>query len=316
MKSELIANYNLEDGTKISRVLPIDRNNFLFLTVDSRSKEKKFCINLKGDIERKIEVAYVQNPHELNYFTSLFKFRNGFGLLEYTGRVWLWDSLATDPKKFTIKDPFPSENSFVKGFASCISHDGENFVLGIEEPLSYGFPAKYWCSFELKSNFLFGLPLPGRKLSMGAMYALDIAKYPETSRRQGEWLNILSLIKKGDKILLHTNGGAATRLKSGLDFEFSLLSVMDEENNHIRNFEIEKGMGTFSSDKNYFLLDPKNGKRRLMFYGLESFEVEFEISISDLKEGKSEFVFFDLCGDCLYAYGKDFLHIRRIINEG
>lgn len=319
MKTELLYEYDLEEGIEISRVLPIDQDNFLVLVCKAEKGKKEFCINIiggntpiiAGNNPRKIKVTPIQERDGLNHFTALFKYKSGFGLMEYTGRVLLWESLGGKPVRVSIQDPFLSANEFVKGFTSFISHEGNEFIIGIEEPISSGFPAKYWAKLALRPKSFFWIKSSFIRPDLGKLYRLDLDQYPITSRHkfpEGEWLNILQLIKREDKIYLHTNGGAASRTKSGPDYEFSILSILDRENNLIKNVNVEEGKGCFSTDKKYFILHPRKNKTKLLFYSLENLEIAFEVFIS--YPGK--YFSFDFCGDRLYVHGRDFLHIRKL----
>ena len=146
---------------------------------------------------------------------------------------------------------------------------------------------------------------------------LEINQYPATSRNyaEGEWLGIQALGVDEHRLLLHTNGGASTRTKSGPDFEFSIISEFDRNLRFIDNHMVEEGKVFFSADKKCFTVLSRNNKK-LLVYNTDHFQVEFEISLTpkqNLGAAKPKYLSVDIWKDNLYLYGKDFLNICKIL---
>ncbi|MCG8308882.1 MAG: hypothetical protein MI975_15920, partial [Cytophagales bacterium] len=295
-------------------VLPVDSNDFVVLAYRSGNP----ILNIHGNYERRIELPNVKRYDELNGFCFFFKYKDGFGLAERFGRLSLCPNLSGDLKKVQIAQPYSIDRA-LQPFLSGISYRDldDSFVLGIEDELSYFFPAKYWARMKLKNKKVFGFNLPRLTPVLDELSVLEINKYPATSRNysEGEWLSIQTFEVDANKLLIHTNGGASTRSKSGPAFEFSIISEFDRNLRFIDNYIVEEGKVFFSADKKYFIILSRNNKK-LFVYNKDNFQMDFEISLTpkqNLGTAKPKHISVDVWKDYLYIYGKDFLNICKIL---
>ncbi|MDN5204302.1 hypothetical protein QQ008_23115 [Fulvivirgaceae bacterium BMA10] len=316
MKTEIVQRYDLDKNRKISRVLPINNIDFAVLTLTYQSDKPMLLIH--GNYERRIELPDVKSYDELNGFCSLFKYKHGFGLAERFGRLFLCPNLNGDLKKVQIEQPY-SKDEVLQPFLSGISYRAldDSFLLGIEDELSYFFPAKYWTRMKLKNKKVFGFNLPQLSPVLDELRVLEINKYPPTDRNysDGEWLNIQTFGVDENKLLIHTNGGAATRSKSGPDFQFSIISEFDSNFRFIDNHKVEEGKVFFSVDKKFFIILSRNNKK-LFVYDKDNIQLKFEVSLTsrqNLGTANPRFISIDIREDFLYIYGRDFLNICKLI---
>ena len=316
MDTEITQKYNLNKDQEISKVLPFGKNDFAVLTHHSGN----WVLHFHGKYERLIELPVMKRYDGLNGFCSIFKYKDGFGLAERFGRLSLCSNLGGDLKQVQIAQPNLSTDGALQPFLSGVSYkeSDDSFILGINDELSYFFPAKYWTRMKLINKKVLGFNLSQLNPVLNGLQVLEIDKYPATSRNysESEWLSIQNFEVDTNKLLIHTNGGSSTRSKSGTDFEFSIISEFDRNLTFIDNHIVEEGKVFFSTDKKYFIILSRNN-RKLFVYNKDSFEVDFEISLTskqNLGTGKPKHISVDIWEDSLYIYGKDFLNICKLLN--
>ena len=316
MKTQIILTYNPDKDHVISRVLPLSNDGFVVLTRQS----DHWSLNIHGSYNRKIDLPKVKKTDELNSFCSLFRYKDGFGLAERFGRLTLFPTLSCDSKSVQIKQPY-SKDSPLQPFLSGIFYrnSDDSFVLGIEDELSHFFPAKFWTSMKIKNKKVLGFNLPQPDPVLDQLRVLALNKYPPTSRNisEGEWLSIQTFAVDASRLLIHTNGGTATRRKSGPEFEFSIISEFDKDFQWVDNHMVKEGKVFFDTDKKYFIIVSRNDKK-LFVYDKENYQVNTEISLTpkqNLGTLKTKDMVLAICGDYLYLYGREVLNICKMLKE-
>ncbi|MDN5216952.1 hypothetical protein QQ020_33080 [Fulvivirgaceae bacterium BMA12] len=313
MKTKIIHEYKLNPGQEISRVLPLSSNDFAVLTYQSG----KPSLNIHGSHERQIDLPDIKKVDDLNRYCSLFNYKDGFGLAQSFGRLSLCQNLSGNLKTVQLKHPYPEKQHYPFLASVGYREADDSFIAGIENEFSVGFPAKYWTQIRLEKKKVLGLQMPRLNWTLGELRALDLNKFPPTTRNysDGEWLNMQTIGVDTNRLFIYTNGGAATRSKSGPNFEFSIISEFDGDHRFIGNHTVEEGIVFFSSDKKYLILLPRN-KKKLFIYDKNTFCMAFEISLTpkqNLGTKTTKYLSVDMWGNCLYLYGKDFLHRCEII---
>lgn len=313
MKTEITHQYNLNSNQEVSQVLPFNNTDFAVLTYQSG----KPILNIHGTYERQFSLPNIKKHNELNSYCSLFKYKNGFGLAERFGKLSLCQNLSDNLKIIQLKHPFltKSPNPFLSLIVYREADD--SFVVGIEEEISAFFPSKYWARVKLEKKKLFGFNLPQLNQRLEELRVLGLNKFPATKRNysQDEWLSIQNIGVNSDKLLIHTNGGSATRTKSGPDFEFSIISEFDRNLQFIDNHIIEKGKVFFSADSKHLIIHSQKNKK-LFVYNKDNFQMSYEISLTskqNLGEAKPKYISVDILEDNLYVFGKGFLNICKMI---
>lgn len=102
MKTEIVYQYNLEEGFYIKKVLPIDKDNFAVLT-------SKYPDIVKLEIVGNINETYVISdmPWANRAFEkSLFNYKDSIGLICGTHKLLLWENIAEKPNLVEIVNPF------------------------------------------------------------------------------------------------------------------------------------------------------------------------------------------------------------------
>lgn len=315
IETEIVQHYKAKEGTEFTGVLPLSKDDFILL----KHQSKKTVVSICGNSEKEIDLPDPKKSNELNFYTSFFKYKDGFGLADTFGKLIVCESLEKKLKSVQLKHPHPGAVQPPLPFLSNIAYReiDDSFVVGIEEAISTFFPAKYWTQIKLDPQNIPGFDFLKRKKTIKGLRVLDVNKYPETSRgfSQDEWLSIQTIGASESKTLIHTNGGAATRSKSGPDFEFSIISEFDDHFEFTKNHPVENGKVFFTSSKTHFIVLPQNNQK-LVVYNKDDFQVNFEVSLTgkqNLGMAKPKDVhYINMYKDYLYIGGKSFLNICRL----
>jgi hypothetical protein len=318
MKSEIIYSYPLTEGFSIRQVLPINEAQTSVFSF-------KYPDVLKLDIITDDTITHTLT-NELSfksvYALAFFKYKKAFGFMVGLDEVWLWPTIDGTPQKFKIPDPlFDPSGEYNNNYATRVFYDSDAdlFYTCIEYERNFYYPARYWATLKLNDNtpqWSIYKPLSlNRKPRWSELYQLPLAGYPVTEFgrepwARDEWLSINDLQSIRGDVYVHSIGGTTTRLKSGRNYEFSLITKLSTDNKVIKHFPIDEGRGAFNCDGRYFILK-KRGKKSLLFYNSNSFTVDFELSLTpkqNLGEGKANHVNADLLGDTLYIYNSFFFN--------
>ncbi len=312
MKTEIVSQYIREDDFYFNKVVAFNNHSFAILSSKYPNKLKLEIIN------EHLEKCYVSMLSELPelkgiFEFSLFAYKNSFGLIGGTQKILLWNNEAGRVEIIGISNPFRPDKDGYKYHTvnASTDHFHNTLYVSLEDKKHNGFPARHWSQLDLNGNKVTWKNL--HELNLNHFPITKFGKYPET-----EWLNILDLMIKKNNLYIHTTGGATTRTKSGKPYEFSIISQLNTNNEVLKNHSIEEGIGLFCADKNYFVLHPRNKKRKLHFYNTENFQLDFEISLTprqNLGQQKSNFILSALTGDYICVYNAHFLNICRLVRE-
>jgi len=160
-----------------------------------------------------------------------------------------------------------------------VSHDDSDntLLIGINDKNGPTEIARHWNilklpEFELGPNEI--------ELEWDKIQDLNPDSYPKTQYNHQypelEWLSINDMVKIDGLKYCYTTGAKRTRMQSGPEYEFSILSKIDSQNQVIKNIEIEKGKKSFSTNKKFFIVRPK-AKKKLLIYDFNKMELVFEI---------------------------------------
>ena len=236
MKTDIVYKYNLEKGFTIQKILPIDDSNCVVLISKWPDIIK---VEIVGENPKTFIISEYSEISKGVSYKSFFKYKDGFGLMDYTETILLWTDIFSEPKLLKIENPFLTDEHGRKNYtlqASCDNLSNSLFF-AIEDKGHSGFPAKFWSKLILNNNNSLATITYDTVLRWSSLNKLDLNNYPTTWYRtyhpNDEWLNICDLMKKGNRIYVHTNGGKATRLKSGPQSEFSIITVLTDDNTFI-----------------------------------------------------------------------------------
>ncbi|MCG8307507.1 MAG: hypothetical protein MI975_08955, partial [Cytophagales bacterium] len=177
--------------------------------------------------------------------------------------------------------------------------------------------ARYWTISQLPEFKLDGGEV---ELKWDNIQDLNPNFYPKTYFNHQypvlEWLNIIGMVKINGFKYCYTTGGSRTRMKSGPEYEFSILSKIDSQNQLIKNIEIERGKRSFSANKKFLVVRPKQ-KKKLLIYDLQKMELTYEVPLNP-KDNMGEInvnslVSGDLYEDKLYVSSLEYLNICKLI---
>jgi hypothetical protein len=324
MKSEIVLQHKVEDGYSIFGIAPVNSNCCAIL-----------CCKYPNEI--KIEIIGEQrfnfpinDPFFSDIYTNrLFKYKNGFGIISLTEKLLLWDDIHSEPEKVKIKNPYKRDKFNRPHYAlNPFFDDSSNALYCLINEMGWaGGDGRYWAKLELKLDSIFQFIRKKISAKWGEKYELNKKNYPQTclstvmqndySDFPLDWLSIKELMFNKDNVFVHTIGGSTTRTKSGKSFEFSIVSKLSEENQLISNHNIEKGLGKFSCSREYFILHKRSNKKKLVFYKTDTFEIDFEITLSSsqtLPIIAGNFLNVDFYEKNLYVYNSDTLNVCKLID--
>lgn len=323
MKTEIIETYQTFEGKMdftsdfmIAKVLSLSENSYALL----KTKQREDFIEIRGDVRRTIEISsIIPSSLQLNH-TSIFSFKKGLGYMDHqNSKLILWERAEAEPVIATILKSESFDLDMRKKCIAFVSYDDADntLLIGINDKNGPSEIARYWTILKLPELKL------GRSeinLEWDNIQDLNPGFYPKTDYNHQypnlEWLNIIDMVKIDGFKYCYTTGGSRTRMKSGPEYEFSILSKIDNQNEIIKNIEIEKGKRYFSTNKKFLIVRPKS-KKRLFFYDLNKMQLAFEIPLkrkNNMGEiDDNRLVSSDLFEDKLYVYSLEHLNICKLI---
>ena len=321
MKTEIIHSYIPRDGYFIDSVLPLTENKTAIFT--SKYKEASFLDILNLDIlVLSIDLSKIPNFDTSSHYNHYLNLGRKFGLVHKVDELLLFDIDNPNNCEFVkISNPFKEDEHGRKQNverASVFLIDNK-ILLGLSSFFHYGFPPRYLAYLEIsKSRKLLAFGRQETIVKWHNLFELPKKYFPETEfgkfNDDSDWLNIQALTQIENNILVHTTGGANTRLKSGSDFEFNIIAKFDRKFSWIENFEIENGYGKFSTDKKHFIQHPSKHRNKLFFYDTNNMKIDFDISLTakqNLGQEKAVQIQGDKFNDTLFIYNHRFLNICK-----
>ncbi|MFN8437904.1 MAG: hypothetical protein U0V72_09700 [Cytophagales bacterium] len=324
MKTEIIHSYFPREGYLIDSALLLTENKIAIFT--SKYKEPSFLDVIDLDnTNRSIDLSKILNFDTSNYYKCYFNFGDKFGLIHRAEKLLLFDHNDFNSFEiFEIQNPFKPDKHDRKTNAELASSSliENNLLFGLADYAHYGFPPRYLCQLEKsKSKKLLGFGKEDIQYKWGKLFELPKHHFPETEFNKfgsdNDWLNIRAISQNDDSIFIHSTGGSNTRLKSGNPFEFNIIAKFDKHYKWLENFQIEKGIGRFSTDRKYFILNPLEKKNKLYFYSTIDFEIKFEISLTakqNIGQEKATQIKADKINKRLLVYNHRFLNVCRLID--
>ncbi len=328
MKSEILDTLILSefpakfDDFLVQNLLSIDDNLVILKSRGFRPPDNrpKLILEIVGKVQRTIDVSYLNDLNTGIHPRTLFQYKEGFGLIDHdNAQLHLWETLVAKPEIVAIEKNTSSDFNINNRYLKLASYDNitDTFVIGIGSsgsPVTY---AKWWAILKpinkSSSN--------RQKFGWTNPYLLNLKDYPQTKFHYRdpvlEWLNITDIVRHNGKNYIITPGGQFTVGKTGVQFEFHILSIYDDANKLLNQIEFEFGGGRFTSDKRYFILKPKK-KKRLLIYNMETLEVDYNIPLkSEANMGpipENHGVLADMVDDLLYVYNVTTLNVCKLIN--
>ena len=325
MKTEIIDTIEVENDFMIYNALAIDNNLVILKSKLARSSPFRdtTLIDIKGDISRTIDVSEISENRNVGiHENTIFPYKNGFGLIiHYKAELMLWEELDANP--IYVKIEHKEAETGLKLSDDYIVHcsydyTSDEIIIGIRPNNSPRVLSRYWA----KLNFDKDHTSPERiSASWNKFHQLDLNKYPETYQKKirstlEEWLLIRNILLKDNKKYIITQGGRYSTSRSGPEFEFHILSLLDEKNNVIKNVELDFGKGKFSANKKYFVIRPKN-RKTLLVYNLDTLEVVFKIPLKEESNMGTIPMKFQASGelnnDLLYIYNFNMLNVCKLL---
>jgi hypothetical protein len=322
MKTEILHNYKPREGYLIDAVLFLSINKIAVFS--SKYKEPSYLDILNDCYSAlSINLSTINQIDTSIYYKCYFNIGKSFGLIHRAEEVLMFDT--NDPNNYEIykiKNPFPADEHERKTNVERISTFlvDSKLICGLADFACYGYPPRYISALEFgNTTSFFGLGKSKTELIWHKLFELPKQFFPETEfgkyKDDRDWLNIRALVQIDDRILIHTTGGTSTRLKSGNAFEFNIIAVLNKTYTWENNFEIEKGIGNFSTDKEHFILHSGVQRNKLLFYDTKYFEIDYEISLTakqNLGEEKENQIKVDKIGDTILIYNHRFLNICKL----
>jgi len=314
MKTEINDSYQTYEGTfdyrtdfMISMVLPINKVSYAILKTKLSPKDE--IIEIRGGVNKTIQISdIIPKTVGINH-TQIFTFKKGFGYMDWiNSKLILWKELEGEPIIVNVRK---SDSLDLKMRPKCmafVSYDSSDntLLIGINDNGGPAQIARYYTILQLPE--LNQGRVTEINIEWNSVEDLNPDFYPKTYYNHQypalEWLNIMDMIKVGDFKYCHTTGGKRTRMKSGPQYEFNILSKMDDKNRVIKNLEIEKGACFFSADKQFLLVHPKKSKH-FMVYDLEQMSLAYKIP----RKPPIDIGQIDLFDDRIYVYNMGNLNI-------
>ena len=323
MKTEIVHSYIPREGYYIDTVLPLTENKTAVFTSNYEEPLLLDIVSL-GEIEETINLSTITGFDTTSYYKCYFNLGEQFGLMHYTEELLLFNIDNLNNYEIAkISNPFKPDNHGRKTTAERASPYlvGNKLLFGLASFSHYGYPPRYLAQLEItKSKPFLGLGKEETKIKWGHLFELPKEKFPTTEfgkyNDDSDWLNIRDLVQIDDIILVHTTGGSSTRLKSGNSFEFNIIAKFDKDYHWVEKYEIDRGIGKFSTDKKFFIQHSSNKKNKLIFYALDTLKIEFEISLTakqNLGEQKATQIKADSLNNNIFIYSHRFLNICRLI---
>jgi hypothetical protein len=316
MKTQIIQTYKPRDGYFFDKILNLDKET----TIVFRSKYNApsyFDVLNNGILVNSFDFSKIGGFDTSTYQKGYFKTKNGFGIINLTEDLLIWETNDLDnPKIIKVSNPFPPDEHLRKLYVIKTSFDEHTneLICGMSDYFYYNYPPRYISNLIIEKTFA------GAKWT--DLFELPKQNFPPTASIQSndnmDWLNIREIFVKNADIFVHTTGGLSTRLKSGNMFEFSIVAKFDKNKEWVKNFIIEEGVGNINSTNDLFIIQAKSKKSKLYVYNTNDFNMDFEIALTskqNLGEEKSNDISADIIGDRFYIFNQRFLNICRIINK-
>ncbi|MFK7964041.1 MAG: hypothetical protein AB8C46_08745 [Burkholderiaceae bacterium] len=307
MKSKIIDQVDPPENWLIAGALVLAGGARVLYTTHLRAGN---VIEVFGSVRRTLDVTAAVDHRQLKHH-SLFVFGEGFGLCDWNNsKLLLWHQIDSDMVEFAIRQSPDSSIEVSPRYVGLASYDSvnERLVLGINSNNGPAAVARYLTALSLPMD---SVARPGADPGIEWCDArpLDLQHYPKTSLNHqpgSEWLGISALAVSDGTTYVHSKGGSLSRTKSGPEYEFSLLSALDDLGGAPRNLPVQEGNSSFSSDKQYFIQRPRS-RKKLVFYKLENMSEAFDLSLKPEQnmaniDGKV-MVGADINGDqmCIYS---------------
>ncbi len=301
MKTEILDTIQVEEPFFIHWSLALENDQLILLKGKHKLGEKPVLhIEIIGTDSSVIDVSFLRGLNTGIGNTTMFAYKKGFGVIDHDhAKFYLWETSSSTPKEIKVQQ-LSSDNQLdlYETYLKYVSYDEilDTFVIGIGEKHSPTFYAKWHADLSLKAingsdNIVAFWDKP---------ILLEREDYPPTYFHYKtpvlEWLNINDLITHNGKKYIICRGGQRTVGKSGVAFEFNILSVYDAKNKMLKKFEMEIGSGRFSSDKQYFIIKPKT-KKCLLVYNLETLELTYNIPLKTESNMGSIPINYSVLGD-------------------
>ena len=323
MRTEIKHIYTPRDGYFIDSVLPLEETITAVFT--SKYEQPSFLDIIGLDkLILSIDLSTIKEFDTSNYYKCYFNLGEQFGMIHRAEELLLFDSKnPNDYEIIKILNPFKPDQHDRKTNAEKVSTFliDNKILFGLADYSCYGFPPRYLTHLALTNKKgILGISKEKRIAKWDKLEEIPKNHFPETQFSKfldnRDWLNIRALTQINNDIFIHSTGGTSTRLKSGNAFEYNIVAKFDKEFNWIKNFEIEKGIGLFSTEKQNFILHPSNNRNKLFFYSTDKdLELDFEISLNakqNLGKEKATQIQADKLNDSIYIYNHRFLNICKL----
>lgn len=323
MKTEIIESYqtfedvfDFRNDFMITKVLPLSTNSYALLKKTLRED----VIEIRGNVNRTIEVSQIiPKSLQINH-TSIFSFKKGFGYMDHqNSKLIIWEELEGEHIVVNVLKSEGFDLDIRKKCIAFVSHDDsdDTLLIGINDKKGPSEIARYWAILQLPN---FKLGAKEIELKWDNIQDLNPNFYPKTEYNHQypelEWLNIIGMVQTNGFKYCYTTGGQRTRMKSGPEYEFSILSKIDNQNQVIKNIEIEKGKRSFSANQKFLVVRPKL-KKKLLIYDLQKMELTYEVPLKPKNNmGKingNSLVSADLYEDKLYVSSLEYLNICKLV---
>lgn len=321
MKTEILDTIEAaEEDFSVYSILILENNMIVLKGKHKLGGKPILLVEIKGTADRLIDVSELRGLNTSIQDQTIFTYKNGFGLIDHDhANLHLWENLNAEPMVMDIQQRSSGHQlELYDNYLEYASYDDttDKFVIGIGEKHSPVGYAKWFAELKLDTTN----DTTTVKAFWDEPYQLKLEDYPQTHFHYNpptlEWLNIndLSLVKSKKYVICR--GGQHTKGRSGVAFEFNILTVYDNQNNLINKLEMEFGHGGFSTDKKYFILHPKK-KKRLLVYNLEKMELEYNIPLkSETNMGTiptNYGVSADLKNDLLYIKHSNTINVCKLV---
>lgn len=324
MKSEIMQSYRPREEYSINSILNIDKEKTIIFS-SKYSSNSYIDLLVNGKVVDSLDLSEIDNFNTSGYYKAYFKTNNGFGMIYMAEEILFWDSIdLQNYKLIKILNPFLPDKHQRKTYASKAFYDenSNELICCLHDYFASGFPPRYISNLKFEDNKkFFGLFGSNTGAKWSSLFELPKHNFPPTEfskyNDNSDWLNIKELFVKNSNIYIHSTGGTSTRLKSGKDYEYNVIAMFDMNRNWCKNFEIKEGIGIVNTNKEYFILHPREKKSRLYFYNTDNFTIEFELSLTskqNLGEENYNQMYADLIDNKLYVFNHKFLNICQLIN--
>lgn len=318
MTTEITYSFNKQGELIIKSAFFLDYNT---IAVFTSNDSDNLSIHIIGKTKSTIELSDLSELSSSTFYKKIFKYENGFGIIDNDDNIIVWpDYRKTEHLLYKIKNPFHSNSDSNKPNPYIVDYDSHSkrLIVALEDHNSIN-SARYWSTIELIDEKFKWLKGRTRKCKwIRNLSQLNLDNYPETEHRKflqnKEWLFIEAITMLNSNPLIYTKGGSVSGLKSGPEYEFSIMSKFDSNGMWIENYNLENGKGVFSTNKKHYILQPHSSKNSLFVYSTEDFRLVDKISLTkrqNLGDNKPNAIKADIQDDMILIYNANFLNICR-----